>query len=140
MASNANHGKYIMDDYVKNDGVVKEQVRLEEQTRRNYEKKWSYFTHFNELCLKMGNDKGISLEDYARLTSFKKGRRITSHSNWDIPKSPQVPTLTSGEVGWRSSQLECSLERLGPLYISPRHTLLPPGAEPEPIPTCIFLG
>lgn len=46
----------------------------------------------------------------------------------------------SAEVGWRSGKPECSLEKMGPLYISPRHTIEPPDAEPSWPIYNIFLG
>ncbi|KAK9710109.1 Normal lung function maintenance, Low in Lung Cancer 1 protein [Popillia japonica] len=140
MTANANQQllQYV-DNFVRKDGVIKEQVCLEKLTKYNYNRKWGYYTHLKEICLEIARERGIEKE-YKRVTEFKRGRRIESTSNWDIPESSTVPTITSGEVGWRSSRLECNLERLGPLYISPRHTLAPPGTEPEPKLTNIFLG
>lgn len=39
--------------------------------------------------------------------------------------------MFSGFCGWRASDPECSLEIVGPLYVSPLQTINPPRSENE---------
>nr|CAD7419747.1 unnamed protein product [Timema poppensis] len=61
--------------------------------------------------------------------------------NTTVPISPAVPKTSSGFVGWRSSQPQYTLERVGPLYTSPLKTIKPPQLiQTIPQQHVIFIG
>ncbi|PSN43317.1 hypothetical protein C0J52_17721 [Blattella germanica] len=54
-----------------------------------------------------------------------------SKCDMEVQPSPPVPQTSSAFVGWRSSHQKYSLEIVGPLYVSPLHTIDPPGRRPR---------
>ncbi|KAJ9574517.1 hypothetical protein L9F63_025849 [Diploptera punctata] len=112
-------------DVVKFDGKLKEVIHLEKLTRKQWEKKWGFTADLMKMYKEDVVKSGLKLE--------KKSSQpwITSRTEIKILPSPPVPTTSSAMVGWRSSQLQYCLERVGPLYVSPRFTIEPPGHRPR---------
>ncbi|XP_018325755.1 uncharacterized protein LOC108737418 [Agrilus planipennis] len=122
----------------------KEQVFLEEKASKEWEEKWGFIKDFEKLCIEVAAKRGISEEEYKRMTKMKY--RSTNNGSLslgnaaatkemgecDVKPSGPVPKTTSGFIGWRSSDFSNNLEKF-PMYVSPRHTLYPPDLPP-PLP------
>ncbi|XP_052129559.1 uncharacterized protein LOC113202799 [Frankliniella occidentalis] len=124
-------------DKVLQDGILKEKVHLQEMTRRTWQRKWGFLAE-QELAFKQ--EAAAVRVDPRRV----RPRGEHQHKRHDaILPSPPIPLLSSGLVGWRSSQPELSLERVGALYKSPLRTIDPPeqpGDVPRGRQSFIFLG
>ncbi|KAK0163551.1 hypothetical protein PV327_007221 [Microctonus hyperodae] len=57
-----------------------------------------------------------------------------------MKSSLSIPKTSSAAIGWRSSSREYNLEIFGPLYISPRHTIVPLTPGEIPHQRFIYLG
>ncbi|KAJ8924836.1 hypothetical protein NQ315_000990 [Exocentrus adspersus] len=121
-------------DLVAGNEVLKAQEILEEKARRDWPRKWGFYLEFDQFCLEEAKKRGYTEKDYRRMTVKKKPKRRLESDIWPPAPPKEVPQLSSGFVGWRSGP-NYSLEKLGPLYISPRRTL-----PYEPPYRCIMLG
>ncbi|KAL0270786.1 UNVERIFIED_CONTAM: hypothetical protein PYX00_008080 [Menopon gallinae] len=135
-------------DKVKEDGVMKELFRKEEETRQKWEDQWGFMKNPKKYWVDEANKRGLP----AHIFSGRNDRRVPILQSWGemktenitIHASPSISQRTSAMVGWRSSIKENDYNTLvGPLYVSPRMTMNPPLSEDEPHPEkqkFIFLG
>ncbi|KAK3915407.1 hypothetical protein KUF71_024678, partial [Frankliniella fusca] len=130
----------VQQDKVLQDGILKEKVHLQEMTRRTWERRWGFLAE-QELAFRQ--EAAAARVDPRRVRAHPGGEQQLKRHVDDILPSPPIPRLSSGLVGWRSSQPELSLERVGALYKSPLRTIDPP-EEPGDVPrgrqSFIFLG
>ncbi|XP_069684467.1 ciliary microtubule inner protein 1-like [Periplaneta americana] len=119
---------------VKYDGRLKEVIRLEKLTRKQWEKKWGFSRNLMKIYHDAIEAEGLELE--------KKSSRpwLVAKTDMKVPPSPSVPQTSSGFVGWRSSVSECALEKVGPLYVSPKLTIEPPEDGQSCSQRNIFVG
>ncbi|XP_021928116.1 uncharacterized protein C20orf85 homolog [Zootermopsis nevadensis] len=124
--------KQLKYDMVKIDGRLKEVIHLEKLTRKQWEKKWGFLRNIMQMYHDEIKAEGVELkkeQSHPRLVSEMKA-----------PPSPPVPTTSSGFIGWRSSIAEYSLERIGPLYVSPKLTTELPESYSPTKQINIFIG
>ncbi|XP_066250504.1 ciliary microtubule inner protein 1-like [Euwallacea similis] len=114
--------------------ILKSQTLLEEKACREWPRKWGFYLDFDKLMLDEAARRGISEEEYRRRTEIRKPRGPSEPDILPIKPAQGVPVTSTGMVGWRASK-EYSLEKFGPLYISPKHTL-----PYDLAPSSIFLG
>ncbi|KAK4876599.1 hypothetical protein RN001_009105 [Aquatica leii] len=121
-------------------GILQEQVEKEELARSVWNTKWGFMKDFDKICIEVAATMGISENQYRKMVTKKKYYDKDEEKEFkaDIKPSDPVPITSSGFVGWRCKHRN-SIEKCGPLYISPRHTIDPPGVEKFPY-TQIILG
>ncbi|XP_034249819.1 uncharacterized protein C20orf85 homolog, partial [Thrips palmi] len=120
------------------DGILKEKVQLQELTRKTWQRKWGFLAD-QEQAFKQ--EAAAADVDHRRV-GLRAEPRTLKLVDAVLP-SPPIPRLSSGLVGWRSSQPELTLERVGALYKSPLRTIDPPeapGDVPRTRQSFIFLG
>ncbi|RZF39610.1 hypothetical protein LSTR_LSTR001131 [Laodelphax striatellus] len=130
-------------DQAKFDGKFKEMIRMQEIASNGWFEKWGFMTKdavekiYEEEAEQRGLDK-----DFMKKRRMRSDNKITEETKF-TPKSGPVPDLSSGMVGWRSSDIKYNLEKVGPLYVSPRRYMDPP-LRPQDIDLrhqkFIFLG
>ncbi|XP_076271803.1 uncharacterized protein LOC143203510 [Rhynchophorus ferrugineus] len=109
-------------DYVIQSEVLKAQGALEKKTRTEWDKKWGFYLNFNKICLEEAERQGVSEGEWRRRLMKQKKQAPTEDDIWQINPADFVPGTTYGHVGWRAYQKH-SLEKFGPLYVSPKLTL-----------------
>ncbi|KAK7793330.1 hypothetical protein R5R35_003065 [Gryllus longicercus] len=125
---------------VRQDGVMREVILHEEKSRKSWERKWGY----------LKEERRIFLEESQKSSNRSLSNNSTNNNNdvrqqvettfTSLPTSPPVPITSQGMVGWRSRFGENSLNKVGPLYVSPKLTILPPGDSTPRKQYHIFLG
>ncbi|XP_066155165.1 ciliary microtubule inner protein 1-like [Euwallacea fornicatus] len=125
---------HVSDDLVVQYEILKSQTLLEEKACREWPRKWGFYLDFDKLILHEAAKCGISEKEYRKRTEIRKPRGPSEPDIWPIEPAERVPVTSTNVVGWRASK-EYSLEKFGPLYISPKHTL-----PCDPAPSSIFLG
>ncbi|GLV34547.1 hypothetical protein CBL_09027 [Carabus blaptoides fortunei] len=119
----------------------KEQVNTEEQAKCSWDRKWHFMRDFYKTYLKEAAVQGLSEEEFLKLRTTKIRPKDMEVDGWVAQTSlRKFPITSSAMVGWRSSRIECSMERFGPLYISPRHTVTEPDRPSSPAQQHILLG
>ncbi|XP_075225212.1 uncharacterized protein LOC142326519 [Lycorma delicatula] len=117
-------------DLAKNDGKYQEMIKMQEFAQAAWEEKWGFMKHeeiekiYREEAIKRNLD-----EDFIEKRRLKYHRKTSEFPSLSLKPSGPVPMLSSGFAGWRSSDPECSLEIVGPLYVSPRLSIDPPPLE-----------
>ncbi|XP_072386955.1 uncharacterized protein [Diabrotica undecimpunctata] len=123
-------------DYVIQTNILKSLEVLEDKARKEWHDKWGFYLEFPKIILEEASKLGYSEEQYKKIT--RRGKKMEMNYLEDVIISAEatdaVPTTSSAFVGWRSDR-KYSLEKFGPLYVSPKHTL-----PYEPPSYCIKLG
>ncbi|CAH1156148.1 unnamed protein product [Phaedon cochleariae] len=88
----------------------------------------------HNILLEEARKNGFKNEEFGRIVRERKSKMNLENDIWKTDAIDYVPRTSSGYVGWRSNP-NSSLEKFGPLYISPRHTL-----PYQPPYNCIILG
>ncbi|XP_049809062.1 uncharacterized protein C20orf85 homolog [Schistocerca nitens] len=122
---------------VKMDGMLREALCTQEKANKTWEKKWGFMTQYRKFLEEEAKSRGISLE---AISKGSKKQEITTGTAFTVPSSPPIPLTSSGFIGWRSSLQSCSLEKVGPFYISPVHTIEPPDLPKQKPQLTIFIG
>ncbi|XP_050299447.1 uncharacterized protein C20orf85 homolog [Anthonomus grandis grandis] len=102
--------------------VLRAQNLLEEKARRQWPQKWAVCLNFDKVLSETIREHGLTREEYDRRTRFKKPKGNLEPDIWPIKPSNRIPRTSSGVIGCRAYK-EYSLEKFGPLYLSPKLTL-----------------
>ncbi|XP_056643851.1 uncharacterized protein C20orf85 homolog [Diorhabda sublineata] len=124
-------------DYVIQNNILKSLEVLERKARKDWDKKWKFYLDFNKFILDEAAKLGYTEKEYKRIVQQYKHKPIFyQEESVTIPVEPTqfVPKTSSAFVGWRADK-KFSLEKFGPLYISPKVTL-----PHQPPCYTIFLG
>ncbi|CAH1112628.1 unnamed protein product [Psylliodes chrysocephalus] len=116
--------------------ILNAQEVLEEKARKEWPQKWGFLLDFPKILLEEAAKRGISEEKYRQTMNRKKIKCIPYEKTITtcIEPTDYIPKTSSGYVGWRCES-KYTLEKLGPLYVSPKHTL-----PYQPPYNCIMLG
>ncbi|XP_044745758.1 uncharacterized protein LOC123307489 [Coccinella septempunctata] len=102
--------------------ILKEQSRKERKARVNWQRKWGYHLDFKRIIKEEAEKLGFTEEEFYEKVSFKKPQPKYDSIGWDIEEAGGVPRTSSGVIGWRGD-LKYSLEKVGPMFVSPLHTM-----------------
>ncbi|KAL3276041.1 hypothetical protein HHI36_020770 [Cryptolaemus montrouzieri] len=114
--------------------IRKEQLCNEDKAKKNWERKWGAYLDQRKFIKEELNRIGMTEEEFYKRISVKKPQPKYDKIGWEIRASEGVPKTSSGMVGWRST-LDYTLERVGPLFVSPLYTM-----PKEPKQNYIILG
>ncbi|XP_065162332.1 uncharacterized protein [Atheta coriaria] len=117
-------------NYVQKDGVIKEVVSMYKKLEDRGQ--WNYYD-LNKMCLEVALNEGISENEYRNLIRDTKTENKSDFINWKLTTRKDCPKTTAG---WRHQPGNHNLELYGPLYKSPKLTMVP---LYEPV-NVIFLG
>ncbi|KAI5695021.1 hypothetical protein M8J76_015415 [Diaphorina citri] len=114
---------------------------MEEKARKSWQDKWKFLEKDNieklhqELSLKLGLDQDFIKSRY-------RGEKEKQEMEYlqNLKRMP-VPRLTSGMIGWRSSDPECWIDMSGLMYVSDKtYPLSEPTQSLHEQWKCIWLG
>ncbi|XP_065352548.1 uncharacterized protein LOC135947531 [Cloeon dipterum] len=113
--------KYVKTTMVKKDGIMKELIEKEDKSRNNWDKNFGFLRRtqrdFQDKLSQMGLDE--------------RDEQVPSNGEATCPEGKedsQMPITSSGMIGWQTGKAENINAIAGPLYTSPKSTLLAEGS------------
>ncbi|XP_045463957.1 uncharacterized protein LOC123673495 [Harmonia axyridis] len=112
----------MADNPINKFNILKEQSRKEREAKKNWQRKWGCYLDFKRIIKEEAEKLGFTEEEFNDKVSFEKPQPRYDKIGWRIEEADAVPQTSAGMIGWRGD-LKYSLERVGPMFVSPLFTV-----------------